>query len=155
MEIVIREFEPGDEEAFRQLNEEWINRYFKLEDKDRYILANPQKAILDRGGRIFLGFKDGEAVGCCALAYLAPGEYEVAKMAVTQSAQGSGVGRRLMTKVIAEAADSGAKRLYLETHHALTPAIRLYQSHGFQHLPPERIVPSVYERADVFMERYL
>ena len=155
MEIVIREFIPGDEEAFRRLNEEWINRYFKLEEKDRDMLGNPKETILEQGGRIFLGFKDGEAVGCCALINIAPGEYELAKMAVTQSAQGSGIGRRLMTKIIAEASESGARRLYLETHHALTPAIRLYQSHGFQFLPPERIVPSVYERADIFMERYL
>ena len=155
MEIMIREFIPGDEEAFRRLNEEWINRYFKLEDKDRSMLANPQQTIIDQGGRIFLGFQDGEAVGCCALIQIAPGEYEVAKMAVTQTAQGSGIGRRLMTRIIAEAAEAGARRLYLETHHALTPAIRLYRSHGFQHLPPERIVPSVYQRADVFMERYL
>jgi hypothetical protein len=34
----------------------------------------------------------------------------------------------------------------------LTPAIRLYESQGFRHLPPERIVPSVYARADVYME---
>jgi len=155
MEIEIREFMPGDEEAFRQLNEEWIARYFKLEEKDRYMLTNPQQTILDKGGRIFFALQNGGAVGCCALLYMAPGEFEVAKMAVTQSAQGSGIGHRLMTKVIADATASGARRLYLETNHALTPAIRLYESHGFQHLPPDRVVPSVYERADVFMERYL
>ena len=38
---------------------------------------------------------------------------------------------------------------------SLTPAIRLYESLGFQLMPPERVVPSLYERADVFMEMYL
>jgi GNAT superfamily N-acetyltransferase len=80
------------------------------------------------------------------------GEFEVAKMAVTESAQGTGVGRRLLEKVIEEARTAGATRLYLETNRRLTPAIRLYESTGFRHLPPERIVPSAYARADVYME---
>jgi hypothetical protein len=34
-------------------------------------------------------------------------------------------------------------------------AIRLYESVGFQHVPPERVIPSAYARADVYMELYL
>jgi hypothetical protein len=33
--VIVREFEPGDAEAFRDLNVEWIERYFKLEQSDR------------------------------------------------------------------------------------------------------------------------
>src|SRR5271165_6410800 len=66
-EVAIREFAPGDENAFRQLNEEWISRYFVLESKDMEALSDPQGAIVDRGGRIFLAVQEGEAVGCCAL----------------------------------------------------------------------------------------
>jgi hypothetical protein len=43
---------------------------------------------------------------------------------------------------------AGARRFYLETNHALTPAIRLYKSVGFKHIDASRIVPSPYERAD-------
>ena len=155
MEILIREFIAGDEVAFRQLNEDWIVRFFKLEEKDREMLADPQATILDKGGRIFFALKDGRPVGCCALLAMAPGEFEVAKMAVTASAQGLGLGRLLMEHVIAAAKAAGAKRLFLETNHALTPAIRLYESLGFQHLPPDRVVPSQYVRANVFMEANL
>ena len=49
----------------------------------------------------------------------------------------------------------GATRLYLETNWKLETAIKLYESLGFEHLPPERIVPSPYARADVYMERHL
>jgi GNAT superfamily N-acetyltransferase len=155
MEVTIREFLPGDEPAFRRLNEEWIVREFALESKDEEVLAEPQRAILDRGGRIFFAFRGGNAVGCCALLAMAPGEYEVAKMAVTESSRGSGVGRTLLARVIAEARASGATRLYLETNHKLTPAIRLYESLGFRHIPPARITPSPYARADVYMEMVL
>jgi putative acetyltransferase len=150
--VTIREFIPGDEAAFRSLNEEWIIRYFTLEPKDKASLADPKGTILDSGGRIFLAVSDGEPVGCCALLAMAPGEFEVAKMAVTAKCQGSGIGRLLLEKVISEARAAGAHRLYLETNRKLVSAIHLYESVGFRHLPPERIVPSPYARADVYME---
>src|SRR3974390_2476715 len=102
-EVTIREFQPGDEEAFRRLNLEWIVRYFVLEPKDEDALDHPRRNILDPGGRIFFGGRNGWAVGCCALLPAGPSEYEVAKMAVTESAQGCGIGRRLLERVIAEA----------------------------------------------------
>jgi putative acetyltransferase len=151
-EVSIREFAAGDEVAFRKLNEEWIIRHFELEHKDEISLADPQGTILARGGRIFLAFRDDQPVGCCALLAITPGEFEVAKMAVTESSQGAGIGRHLLQRVIREAHASGARRLYLETNRKLTPAIRLYESLGFRHLPPERTVPSPYARADVYME---
>jgi putative acetyltransferase len=155
LEITIREFRPGDEAAFRGLNEEWITRYFVLEPKDEASLANPRETILDCGGRIFLAIRGGQPIGCCALLAMAPGEFEVAKMAVTESSQRNGAGRRLLERTIAEARLAGAHRLYLETNRKLAAAIHLYESLGFRHLPPERIVPSAYTRADVYMELYL
>jgi putative acetyltransferase len=154
-EPTIREFQPGDEAAFRTLNEEWIVRYFAIEPKDRESLNDPQGTILDIGGRIFLAVRDGRPIGCCALIALAPGEFELAKMAVTESCQRAGVGRRLLDAAIAAARSSGAHRLYLETNRKLAPAIRLYESLGFRHLPPERVVPSTYTRSNVAMELYL
>jgi GNAT superfamily N-acetyltransferase len=150
--LIIREFQPGDEIAFRRLNEEWIIRYFVLESKDVETIVDPRRSILDRGGRIFFAVRNGETVGCCALVALCPGEFEVAKMAVTEAFQGAGIGRRLLERVIAEARASGVTRLSLETNRKLAPAIRLYESLGFRHLPPERVVPSAYARSDVSME---
>src|SRR5579863_2042572 len=115
MALEIREFRPGDETAFRELNEEWINRYFVMEPKDVASIADPRNSILDRGGRILLAVQDGgRPVGCCALMVIAPGEFEVAKMAVTQSCQGAGIGRRLLEETIALARRLDARRLYLE-----------------------------------------
>jgi GNAT superfamily N-acetyltransferase len=151
-QIAIREFQPGDETAFRRLNEEWITRYFRIEAKDSEALDHPQSSILAPGGRIFFATLHGECVGTCALVPTAAFEYEVAKMAVTAGCQGMGIGRRLLTAVVEAARSCGAHRLHLETNHVLTPAIRLYESIGFRHLPPE---PSPYVRADVFMEMVL
>jgi putative acetyltransferase len=151
-EVTVREFQPGDEIAFRQLNEEWIEHYFRVEAKEREVLADPKGTILNNGGRIFFATVENRCVGCCALRRLSDTEFEVAKMAVTPSFQGAGIGRKVLQAVIEAGGAMGARRLYLETNHTLTPAIRLYESVGFKHIPQERITPSVYARADVYME---
>ena len=153
--FTIREFRAGDETAFRRLNEEWINRYFTMEPKDEASLADPWGTILDPGGRIILAFQDDEAVGCCALLAMGPGEFEVAKMAVTKKSQGSGIGRRLLESLIAWARAAGARRLYLETNNRLAPAIQLYESLQFRRIPAERVTPSPYARSNVSMELHL
>ena len=154
-EVTIREFQPGDEICFRKLNEEWIERYFRIEPREAVILADPKGTILDTGGKIFFAVIDNQCVGCCALRRMSDTEFEVAKMAVTPACQGTGIGRRLLHTVIEAGRASGARRLYLETNHRLTPAIRLYESVGFRHLSPEEIIPSPYARADVYMELIL
>jgi len=151
-EIGIRQFLPGDAAAFRRLNEEWITRFFRIEPKEAPVLADPQTTILDAGGRIFFAIASERCVGCCALIRLNDKEFEVAKMAVEPLYRGAGIGRRLLHRAIEEGRNAGAQRLYLETNHALTPAIRLYESVGFKHIPDHRILPSQYARADVYME---
>jgi len=150
--MTIREYAAGDAEAFRRLNEAWITRHFVLEKKDAEALSDPEGTILAAGGRIFFAVREGETVGCCALLAMGGGEFEIGKMAVTERVQGMGIGRRLLEGVIAEARAAGARRLYLETNAKLTPAVRLYESVGFRHVPEERVVASPYARANVYME---
>jgi ribosomal protein S18 acetylase RimI-like enzyme len=73
-------------------------------------------------------------------------------MTVTPAARGLGLARRLLEACEAAARAAGATLLYLETNSALEPAIALYESFGFVHLPPR---PTPYARADVFMEKRL
>jgi putative acetyltransferase len=154
-EIQIRRFEEGDAAAFYDLNLAWISKHFVMEDADRAALGNPSGYILQKGGHIFMAFAGDTAVGTCALIRTRPGAFEVAKMAVAEEYQGMGIGRRLLEHTVAQAKELGAKSLSLETNTKLTPAIRLYETTGFRHLPPERIVPSPYVRANVFMEMEL
>jgi putative acetyltransferase len=151
-EVLIREFEPEDAAAFRDLNCEWIERYFTLEASDREVLWHPQATIVDKGGRILMAVRDGVQVGCCALVAMGSGEYEFAKMAVMPAERRNGIGRKLIAAAIDLAEGIGAQRLYLETNHTLTGAIALYESMGFRHLPAAQ---SHYARADVFMERFV
>jgi N-acetylglutamate synthase-like GNAT family acetyltransferase len=150
MEIV--DFQPEHASAFRTLNEAWISKHFTLEPKDREVLEDPQGKILAKGGRIFMALEDGEPVGCVALLKMADGGYEVAKMTVSESLRGSGLGRRLLQRCVDEAVGLGAPRLYLVTNSSLGPALGLYRAMGFRELDA---VETEYVRADVFMERRL
>jgi putative acetyltransferase len=154
-EIDIRRFQKGDAAVFRRLNEDWITRFFRIEPKEETMLADPESTILDSGGSILFATAGERCVGCCALIRIADQEFEVAKMAVEPSYQGAGIGRRLLVAAIEEGRKAGAHRLYLETNHVLRPAIRLYESVGFKHIDPNRIIPSQYARANVYMELFL
>jgi GNAT superfamily N-acetyltransferase len=151
-EVTIREFLPGDEDAFYKLSEEWIARYFYIEPKDEKTLRDPQRTILDVGGKIYFATVGERCVGCCALLPMSNNEFEIAKVAVTESYQERGIGRKLMVAAIEAGRNAGARRLYLECNHTLTSAMRLYLAVGFKHLPPDRVTPSPYERSDVYME---
>ena len=156
VDIEIQPLQPGeDESAFRILNEEWITRYFVLEQKDHEILHDPQNAILRKGGAIFLARVRGEAVGCAALIPIGGGVYELSKMAVSPRLRGLGIGRKLLEHTIREAKVLGAKSLFLGSSTKLEDAVHLYESVGFRHVLPEHIPPMPYTRADVFMEMQL
>lgn len=155
MQITFRQFLPGDSRAFRELNEQWIAKYFVLEEKDRLTLNDPEKYILNPGGHIYFAVLDDEIVGCCALIPNGPGSYEVAKMAVDESRRNLGIGKAMLAHVIGEARALGARKLTLETNSKLMNAIHVYESLGFKHMEPSLVEPSPYKRANVFMEQIL
>jgi GNAT superfamily N-acetyltransferase len=153
-QVTVRLFQPGDETAFHRLNVAWIAKYFGIEPKDLETFENPQQKIIANGGQIFMALLDGETVGCVGLLKMASEmrSYELVKMATDENYQRRGIGRALIQAAITWARQQGARRLYLETNHTLSPAITLYESFGFKHMPPQ---PTPYQRADVFMEMWL
>ena len=50
MNVSIVDFDAGYAESFKNLNYEWISKYFEIEDSDRKMLEDPQGYIIDRGG---------------------------------------------------------------------------------------------------------
>ena len=152
--LALRTFAPGDEKPFKELNEVWISRDFAIEPGDREALNNPQGKILSHGGEICLAELDGVVVGCCALVAMGPGEFELAKMTVSEAARGKGIGRMLLRFAIGQARALGAHRLYLESNTKAASAIHLYEEMGFRHIPEPKHV-SKYARADTFMEMLL
>lgn len=148
----IAPFEQSFAPAFKALNEAWIRRHFTLEAKDAEILADPAGKIVAAGGQILFAVEGGAAVGCCSLIAMADGGFELAKMAVAETAQGRGYAKALLAAAIEAAKDAGAPRIYLESNALLTPALTLYRRFGFTDAPPERRNASPYARVNVWME---
>ena len=136
-------------DAFHDLNVEWIERYFEMEDADHESLDDPEHHILDPGGAIVMACHHGEVVGTCALIKMNDERYELAKMAVSESARGKGIGWLLGRAVIERARDLGARTVFLESNTVLTPAIALYRKLGFKRVSGR---PSPYERCNIQME---
>lgn len=153
MSLVVRSFKPGDEAAFRDINLEWIERFFAVEAKDREVLGNPQKYILDPGGAILLAVDGEQPVGVVSLVVMGEGSVELAKMGVRPEAQGKGAGRMLVAAAIDAARSMGMQRIYIETNSTLDAALKLYRDAGFR--PLREAIPSPYARADMQLELWL
>ncbi|MDZ7880809.1 MAG: GNAT family N-acetyltransferase [Saprospiraceae bacterium] len=148
-EVHIIDYTPQYADAFRDLNHEWIKKYFKLEAADNLALDNPEGYILDKGGRIFVAIYKKEAVGVVALLKMKDGGYELAKMAVSPHAQGKSIGFLLGKHAINVAKELKAHRVFLESNTILKPALSLYGKLGFKEIIGGE---SPYERADIQME---
>ncbi|WP_237274771.1 bifunctional helix-turn-helix transcriptional regulator/GNAT family N-acetyltransferase [Tenacibaculum ovolyticum] len=149
--IEILDYLPEHLTAFQELNEEWITKYFKLEDADRKALGNPKEYILDNGGKIIVAIQNEVILRVCALLKMQDSkyDYELAKMAVSPKAQGKGVGYLLGKNIIEKAKKLNASYIYLESNTILKPAISLYKKLEFKkvigHYTP-------YERCNIQME---
>lgn len=134
---------------FKRLNEEWLIKYFEIEPIDQHVLSHPQE-IIDHGGQIIYALLADEVVGCVALKHHGDGVMELTKMAVTADHQAHGIGTQLMQKSLQEFKRLGGKKLYLETHSSLQPAIKLYGRWGFN--SKAHPFASEYARSDYYME---
>ena len=152
-EVQVLDYAPSYQADFKRLNVEWIEQYFRVEPADLKALDEPEAYILNPGGHIWLAAYRGTVVGTCALIKMDAQTYELAKMAVSPTAQGLGIGSRLGEAAVAKARALGAKRVYLESNTILGPALNLYYKLGFRKTVAG--TPSPYERCNIQMELLL
>jgi ribosomal protein S18 acetylase RimI-like enzyme/predicted transcriptional regulator len=130
--VEIVDFSPEHKAAFRKLNEEWLRKYFEVEEADKRLLLHPEEEIIGAGGLILFARLGDRIVGTTALLKLDDETYEIAKMAVTPASQGKQVGRRLTEEAISRARRRGAKKIVLHTDNRLQAAGALYRKLGFR-----------------------
>jgi mannose-6-phosphate isomerase-like protein (cupin superfamily)/N-acetylglutamate synthase-like GNAT family acetyltransferase len=150
--IEILEYSDEYHEPIKTLNLEWLEKYFNVEQSDIIQLNNPQEEIIDKGGIIFYAKHKNEIVGTATLMKISDNIYELGKMAVTDRAQGHGIGAALMQHCLAVAIQHSIKKLILYSNTKLGPAIHLYRKYGFAEVQLEQ---GHYQRANIKMEKLL
>ncbi len=146
--IQIVSYKPEYASYFERFNKAWLEEYFTIEPIDRYVLENPEEAIIQPGGSILFAVYKDVIIGVVALRLVAPGEFELTKMAVDKAHRGIGAGKLLCNAAIEEAQKLKAHTLILYSSSPLQNAIGIYKKLGFVDLPLEK---GVYARADVKM----
>ena len=132
--LTLREYEPSLAVHFHDINAEWIESMFVLEQTDREVLENPYERIISPGGDILFVEAAGLGiVGACALQKTGPAAFELTKMGVRESARGLKAGEFLLKSVIDRAKEIGAEKLYLLTNSKCAAAVHLYEKLGFEH----------------------
>ena len=134
--------------TFRDLNYEWINKHFEVEESDSAMLEDPEKHIIAKDGYIVIATYKSSVVGTCALIRHDANRAELAKMAVDDSAKGKGIGYLLGQRCVDKARELNFREVFLESNTKLTPAINLYKKLGFKRIIGE---PSPYVRCNIQM----
>ncbi|MEZ4857977.1 MAG: GNAT family N-acetyltransferase [Flavobacteriaceae bacterium] len=148
MKIEIVSFQPKYAQAFYDLNIEWLETHFYVEDYDREVLHKPQQYILDRGGHIFFALENTTVLGTVALMPHNKDFFELTKMAVTPKARGNTIGQQLMQSCI-DFAKENKFHLMLYSNTKLENAIYIYRKYGFVEIPVEANSP--YKRSNIKM----
>ena len=150
MNVEIVEFQEQFAQAFADLNYEWIEKAYTVEEHDREILDHPVEQIIEKGGQIFFAMVDANAAGTVALIEMGDDAFELAKMAVSPDHRGLGLSNLLMDACIEYSRNHGKRRIILESNTKQVAAIKLYRKYGFVEtaLDPK----SQFVRANIRME---
>ena len=149
--VDIIEFSEELSVPIKTLNYEWLEKYFRIEEGDVASLSDPQKHIIDKGGHIYYAKLNGEIVGTASLLKKSETVYELGKLAVSDKAQGHGIGTILIEHCLNIAKQKQIKTLILYSNTILQSAIHLFRKYGFEEVDLES---GVYERANIKMEKH-
>ena len=150
MEINIINFQDNFEKDFYDLNIEWLEYFFQVEEYDYKVLSNSKKYIINKGGKIFFAESAGNIIGTVALM---PTKnklvFELTKMAVKPEYRNKGIGKKLLKKCIDYSKSNSYSSIILYSNKKLNNAIHLYRKFGFKEIRMEKKSP--YLRANIKM----
>ena len=151
MKVNFKNYKPEYSTKFYDLNIEWLEKYFYVEDHDKEVLRNPEKYIINQGGIILFAEFKNHIIGTAALMPTKNEHtYELTKMAVNPNYRNNKIGQKLLLKIISIAEEMNLKKIILYSNKKLENAIYLYLKYNFIEIALEENCP--YERANIKME---
>ena len=160
-DITYRQVQPSDNPTLKFLVQDGLKSnglaipgtaYFdpNLDDLCGYYMSLPDKR------NYFVAVNgEGRVVGGCGVDVFEGLENtaELQKLYVASDARGHGIATTLVRMVEEEARRLGYKRIYIETHSNLQPALKLYEKEGYTSI--ERPPYAVHETMDCFLIKEL
>jgi putative acetyltransferase len=134
---LIRQFEAGELEQTRELFREyaaWVGDEICFRKFERELAELPG-AYAPPEGRLLLAFVGEQLAGCVALRRFAAEIGEMKRLYVRPAFRGSGLGRELAGKLIAEARIARYNVLRLDSLPRMERAIAMYRGLGFYEIP--------------------
>lgn len=133
---VVRSFEPGDQEAVRNLvlaglAERWGAAFDPGHNADLDDLA---ASYLSRGGEIVVAVAGGSVVATGTLVPDGPRQGRIVRVSVDAGRRGEGLGRRVVEKLVRRAGERHRQHVVASTDTPWLSAVALYRSCGFAEL---------------------
>lgn len=153
MAVTILPYQNIFAKAFYELNVEWLETYFYVEEFDKEVLSNPEKYIINPGGYIFFALENEKILGTVALMPYDKNCFELTKMAVDPKERGRKIGQQMIKYCINFSKKQEINKLILYSNTILENAIHIYRKYGFKEIPKEKNSP--YKRGNIKMELIL
>lgn len=135
MSLTITQTQPDSNEAVELINElEQHLESFGYPRESRHGFS--VEKLIREGVPFFIMRQDGVPVGCGGIKLFGKEYGEIKRMYVRPAYQGKGFGKAMLGRLAEYAKQHGVNLLRLETGIDQLPAIRLYESFGFQRCGP-------------------
>ena len=116
--------------------EAWLDLDLCFQGFEEELAGLPGK-YAEPNGRLLLAYSDEKLAGCIALRRLEENGCEMKRLFVRDGFRGQQIGVRLIEHLIADAREIGYSKMRLDTFPPkMGKAVSLYESHGFEPIPP-------------------
>jgi putative acetyltransferase len=133
----IRHARPEDGRPVRRFVFDILNEYHVAadpDDDDRDVMefGAPADGVVQLVAEV-----DGEPIGSAILTPYGDGEIKLSKLFLKPEFRGLGLGREMLGRSEAEAAERGHRRIFLRTRALYAEAVRLYERAGWTRGPDQ------------------
>ena len=120
MDIKFIKYDKRYSRNFYELNIEWLEKYFDVEDYDRSVLGNPEEFIINKGGVILFAKLENDIVGTVALMPTKEKKVcELSKMAVMPKFRNKKIGQKILNEIICISKQMKLNKLILYSNRKL------------------------------------
>ena len=136
--IDILDYKPSFKKYFNQLVAPWLMSLSngELKEDEKFLLDNPDKEIIEKGGFIFFAEYKSEIVGCVTLRRLAEETLELENLVTHPNYRNLGIETKLIERAITRCKENNIEKLWFQTGIISEKELEFYYKLGFKDSEP-------------------